>query len=366
MSVKRVIRDASAVSRAVWPLIVLPAIAGTTLTMPATGTGAVDGGRLTITNTEDNLRSGHPQPFAIEGVATGKEAGGVLGHAIKAGSTGVYGLNSGAGFGGYFLLNGSAAIFGNSALEAINSGGSKSVNGPYGNAGFFQIGNTSNTDTALFVETFGNGNAFHAETHGAETASAAEGYDYSSVGGTGIFGYSLNGTAAKFIHGSGGNNSCSFDGGSAGWGCTASAAMIDNRAPVDFEALLRHLAVLPIAYFTTKGATEPARELGPSAEDFRVAFGLGRDGTSIAEGNASGVALAAAQGLYRKILADEAEVAAQRQEIAALRQELKAQRIAMARLAAALAGLPPAAGIVPAQPAFGQELVVPGSRWLQP
>ncbi len=266
-----------------------------------------------------------------------------MGRATKAGSVGVYGLNSGTGFGGYFLLNGTAAIFGNSALDAVNSGGSKSVNGPYGNAGFFEIGNAHNTATALFVETFGNGTAFHAETHGAETASAAEGYDYSSVGGTGVFGYSLDGTAAEFIHGSGGNNSCSFDGASSGWSCTASAAMMDHRAPVDFDELLGRLAALPIAYFTTKGAAMPTRELGPSAEDFRAAFGLGGDGKSIAEGNLSGVALAAAQGLYRKLAADEAEIAVQRKEIAALRKELAAQRTAMARLATVLTAQAPRA-----------------------
>jgi hypothetical protein len=344
MSATRAIRDVSAaVSVAVWPFIVSPAVAGTSLTLPASGTGAVDGGGLTITNTEDDLGSSHPRPFAVEGIAIGKKAGGVLGQSTKAGGIGVYGLNGGTGFGGYFVLNGAAAIFGDGALAAVNSGGSKSVNGPYGNAGFFEISNTHNTDTALFVETAGNGNAFHAETHGAETASAAEGYDYSSIGGTGVFGYSLNGTAAEFVHGSGGNNSCRFDGGSSGWICTAAAAMMDNRAPVDFDTLLGRLAAMPIAYFTTKGAAKPGRELGPSAEDFRAAFGLGRDGKSIAEGNASGVALAAAQGLYRKFAADEAEIAAQQKEIAALEKEAAAQRTAMARLANALAGLAPRA-----------------------
>jgi uncharacterized coiled-coil protein SlyX len=344
MVATKVIRNVSAaVSVAVLPLIVLPAVAGTTLTLPASGSGAVDGGGLTITNTKDALGSSQPRPFGVAGIATGKQAGGVLGQTTKADGIGLYGLNSGTGFGGYFQLNGVAASFGDSALYAVNSGGSKYVNGPYGNAGFFEIRNPHSTDTALFVETFGNGNAFHAETHGAETASAAEGYDYSSVGGTGVFGYSLTGTAAEFIHGSGGNNRCSFDGASSGWNCTATAAMMDNRAPVDFDALLGRLAALPIAYFTTKGATVPAREIGPSAEDFRAAFGLGRDGRSIAEGNASGVALAAAEGLYRKIAADEAAIAAQRKEIAALEKELAAQRTAMARLATALAGLAPRA-----------------------
>jgi hypothetical protein len=187
---------------------------------------------------------------------------------------------------------------GDSALFAINAGGSATINGPYGNAGFLEIGNTRNTDTALFVETFGNGTDFHAETHGAETASAAEGYDYSSIGGTGVFGYSLLGTAAEFIRGSGAGNSCSYDGASSGWNCTKTAATMENRAPLDFDAMLGRLNAMPIAYFATRDAEVPVREIGPSAEDFHRAFGLGRDAEHIAEGNASGVALAAAKGLY--------------------------------------------------------------------
>jgi uncharacterized coiled-coil protein SlyX len=368
MATKRAIREISAaVSVAALAFVVAPAVAGTTLTLPASGSGAVDGGGLRVTNTEDNPGSGHPQPFGIEGNATGEAAGGVLGRSTKADSIGVYGLNVGSGFGGYFLLSGAAAGYGDSALDAVHSGGSKSINGPYGNAGFFEISNKHNTDTALFVETFGNGNAFHAETHGVEAASAAEGYDYGSGGGgTGVFGYSLDGTAAEFIHGSGGGNSCSFDGASSGWNCTKTAAMMDNPAPVDLDTLLRRLAAMPIVYFTTKGARVPARELGASAEDFRAAFGLGRDGKSVAEGNADGVALAAAKGLYRKLEADEAETAAQQQNIAALEEQLASQRAVMAGLATAVAGLVPRAGMQAAQLSSGQEPLVQGMRLQRP
>src|SRR5262249_40631015 len=60
-----------------------PALAGTTLTLPATGAGAVDGTGLTITNAQSYLGSGHPRPFAIKGVATGATAGGLLGQTDK-------------------------------------------------------------------------------------------------------------------------------------------------------------------------------------------------------------------------------------------------------------------------------------------
>jgi hypothetical protein len=65
---------------------------------------------------------------------------------------------------------------------------------------------------------------------------------------------------------------------------------MENLAPVDLDLLLRRLNAMPIAYFTTAGAARPAREIGPSAEAFRAAFGLGHDDKSIAEGDANGIA----------------------------------------------------------------------------
>jgi trimeric autotransporter adhesin len=44
------------------------------------------------------------------------------------------------------------------------------------------------------------------------------------------------------------------------------------------------------------------RHLGPVAQDFRAAFGLGSDDTSIGVVDASGVALASIQALYQMML----------------------------------------------------------------
>ena len=60
--------------------------------------------------------------------------------------------------------------------------------------------------------------------------------------------------------------------------------------------------------------------MGPVAQDFRAAFGLGADDVSIATVDESGVALAAIQGLNQKV---EAENAALKQEVAALKELVK-------------------------------------------
>ena len=63
------------------------------------------------------------------------------------------------------------------------------------------------------------------------------------------------------------------------------------------------------------------RHLGPVAQDFRGAFGLGADDVSIASVDEAGVALAAIQGLNAKL---ERENARLRAELAELRGAVEA------------------------------------------
>jgi hypothetical protein len=58
-----------------------------------------------------------------------------------------------------------------------------------------------------------------------------------------------------------------------------------------------------------KGAR--VRHLGPVAQDFRAAFGLGRNDTTITTVDADGVALAAIQGLNQKLIESNLEKEAQ-------------------------------------------------------
>jgi hypothetical protein len=80
--------------------------------------------------------------------------------------------------------------------------------------------------------------------------------------------------------------------------------------------------------------------LGPTAQDFPAAFGLGNDGKTIATVNLDGVALAAIQGLNAKLDAllreRDARIVALEQratEVDALRAEIVALRSALAELA---------------------------------
>ena len=72
-----------------------------------------------------------------------------------------------------------------------------------------------------------------------------------------------------------------------------------NFSAVEPRAILRTLAALPIQTWNFKNKSKTERHLGPVAQDFHAAFGLGQDDKHISTVDADGVALAAIQGLYQ-------------------------------------------------------------------
>jgi len=89
---------------------------------------------------------------------------------------------------------------------------------------------------------------------------------------------------------------------------------------VDPRAVLERLLQLPVLQWRYRDESD-ALHLGPMAEDFRGAFGLGGDPRYIGTVDADGVALAAIQGLNRKL---EDENAALRERLADLAARLDA------------------------------------------
>jgi hypothetical protein len=74
----------------------------------------------------------------------------------------------------------------------------------------------------------------------------------------------------------------------------------ENFDPVDPQTVLERVTRLPITRWNYK--EDPgSRHLGPTAQDFHAAFSLGADNRRIATLDANGVALAAIQGLNRKL-----------------------------------------------------------------
>jgi hypothetical protein len=96
------------------------------------------------------------------------------------------------------------------------------------------------------------------------------------------------------------------------------------------EDVLTRLRALPITSWSYRTDDKGIRHLGPTAQDFRAAFGLGQNDVAIGTVDADGVALAAAKAL-------EARTAEQKARIEALERENAALRARLDRIEAALA-----------------------------
>jgi hypothetical protein len=97
---------------------------------------------------------------------------------------------------------------------------------------------------------------------------------------------------------------------------------------VDARRVLAAVLTLPIERWSYKG--EAARHLGPMAQDFAAAFGLGEDDRHIFPLDAGGVALAAIQGLHALVTTQGARLEALERELTGLRRETAALRVELA------------------------------------
>ncbi|HMJ88219.1 MAG TPA: tail fiber domain-containing protein, partial [Candidatus Acidoferrum sp.] len=141
------------------------------------------------------------------------------------------------------------------------------------------------------------------------------------------------------------NASGPFAGGNVSIGTTASTALLRvgaatcngsawNNAsdrnlkggftPVNTRDVLEKVAALPISQWNYTNAPG-ARHIGPMAQDFQAAFGVGDDDKTIATIDADGVALAAIQGLNALLKAQAAELHLLKEELTELRRAVSRQ-----------------------------------------
>ena len=93
----------------------------------------------------------------------------------------------------------------------------------------------------------------------------------------------------------------------------------EDLSALDTESVLDRVAALPLvewSYVNDSGV----RHIGPVAEDFHAAFGLGADDKHLAPGDTAGVALAAIQALNRSVQEKDQRIARLEEELADLRR----------------------------------------------
>ena len=112
--------------------------------------------------------------------------------------------------------------------------------------------------------------------------------------------------------------------------------------PIDSREILSGLSRLPLSRWSYKNEDPSVRHIGPTAQDFYAAFGLGQDNTHIGTLDADGIALVSIQALHSMAKDRDSEITRLRDANTALERECRTlserlaalEEIVAARLAA--------------------------------
>jgi hypothetical protein len=161
------------------------------------------------------------------------------------------------------------------------------------------------------AKAFGNGTFIWADSTDADfTEGAANRFAVRATGGAEIF------TSANLSTG------VILSAGGGAWSSVSDRAVKSNIEPVDPTEALYKVLALPISTWNYTTQDQSIRHIGPMAQDFHAAFGVGEDDKHITTIDADGVALAAIQGLHQVILENAAVISAQQRQISDLTTRL--------------------------------------------
>lgn len=152
---------------------------------------------------------------------------------------------------------------------------------------------------------------------------------------------------AQFVLGIDGSGNptwtCSVSNGGS-WSCSSDRNLKENLALADGRAILETLSRLPLYTWSAKGGDPAVRHLGPMAQDFYAAFGLGDSDVAISTIDLDGVSLAAIQGLYQVVQEKDAEIANLKSQNSHLRSQIATLEARLSALEQRVGGDPAQAG----------------------
>ncbi len=111
-----------------------------------------------------------------------------------------------------------------------------------------------------------------------------------------------------------------LDSGSGSWSSLSDRESKDNLQSVDPRLVLEKLSEVPIATWNYKAQAKNIRHIGPMAQDFYAAFGVGEEERYISTVDADGVALAAIQGLHKMMQEKDAVIEELRADLASVKE----------------------------------------------
>jgi trimeric autotransporter adhesin len=110
--------------------------------------------------------------------------------------------------------------------------------------------------------------------------------------------------------------------GGGSWSSLSDEASKRAIDPISGRKVLRKLASMPVSTWSYRAQDDSIRHIGPMAQDFYRAFGVGEDHRHIASVDADGVALAAIKGLNERL---NRKVDRLERELAALRERVRSR-----------------------------------------
>ena len=118
------------------------------------------------------------------------------------------------------------------------------------------------------------------------------------------------------------------------WSVASDRNVKENFTRLDPAEVLENLNRIPITRWNLKSQDPSIHHIGPMAQDFYAAFGVGESDRYISTSDADGVAFAATQGLHEMVQEKDCEIAEQEAHIADLRAENAAIKNRLARIEA--------------------------------
>jgi hypothetical protein len=191
-------------------------------------------------------------------------------------------------------------IASSSSISTIGGGSSNSVSGVLGTVpgGDHNVAGRSSFAAGHRAKAFHQGAFVWADSTDADVTSTLNNQFVARASGGVVFYSNPDLTSGVFLSPGGGS-----------WSTLSDRNTKENVQPVDCRNVLDKLCAMPLAAWNYKTQDKSIRHIGPMAQDFHSAFGVGEDEKHIATVDADGVAIAAIQGLNEKLDQKVSEIA---------------------------------------------------------
>ena len=213
---------------------------------------------------------------------------------------------------------------------ALNAIGGTSSSSPF--IGSTISGGVANSNYGSYA-TIPGGRSNHAAAHAFAAGTAARATNEGSFVWSDSTGGGIGSTASnqftalasggvRFFTDAASTTGAELAPGSGSWSSLSDRNSKTNLAAVKPSYILERLATLAIHQWNYKAQNPGVRHIGPTAQDFRAAFGVGEDERRISSVDADGVALAAIQGLHALVQEKDKELQALKARLATIEVRL--------------------------------------------